>query len=220
MLFVGSFLVSFLWHFNCFTIIQDLYHTNSIGLKNWKTPTFGIILTIKLTNIVQNLNTFTMKKLSIALILLVSFAGFAQEELPNVSLETMEGKNTTIQKETAQDNVVIVSLWATWCVPCIKELDAISDVYTDWQDETNVSLIAVSVDDARTVKRVKPLVNGKGWDYEILLDTNNNLKRALGAATVPLTVIIKDNKIVYRHSGYSPGAEMELYEKVKQYTSK
>lgn len=161
-----------------------------------------------------------MKSLLFSLCLLFSATIYAQEELPSVDLETLNGKTTTIQDEVTDGEIVIVSLWATWCVPCIKELDAISDMYTDWQDETNVSLIAVSVDDSRTVKRVKPLINGKGWDYNILLDTNNNLKRALGAATVPLTVVIKDNKIVYRHSGYSPGAEMELYEKVKQYASK
>lgn len=160
-----------------------------------------------------------MKKFVIILSLLLSFSALSQEDLPNTDLETIDGMATTIKKATAKDNVVIVSLWATWCVPCIKELDAISEVYTDWQEETNVELVAVSVDDSRTVKRVKPLINGKGWEYEILLDTNNDLKRALGAATVPLTVLVKDQKIVYRHSGYSPGAEMELYEKIKEYSN-
>ncbi|WP_443633871.1 TlpA disulfide reductase family protein [Candidatus Marifrigoribacter sp. Uisw_064] len=138
--------------------------------------------------------------------------------MPSVNMTTTNGGKINIQDAVNKDHVVIVSLWATWCVPCLKELDAINDVYSEWQEETNVELIAVSVDDGRTVKRVKPLINGKGWDYTILLDTNNDLKRALGASTVPLTLVIKDNKIVYRHSGYSPGAEDELYEKVKEYS--
>jgi thiol-disulfide isomerase/thioredoxin len=161
-----------------------------------------------------------MKKIALLFTLAVSLSTFAQEELPTVDLTTLDGNKTTIQDAVDKEGVTIVSLWATWCVPCIKELDAISDIYDDWKDETGVSLIAVSVDDSRTVKRVKPLINGKGWEYEILLDTNNDLKRALGAASVPLTIVIKDNKIVYRHSGYNPGAENELYEKVKEYTSK
>ncbi|WP_339701282.1 TlpA disulfide reductase family protein [uncultured Marixanthomonas sp.] len=160
-----------------------------------------------------------MKKIVFILSILLSFSSFAQEDLPNTNLETIDGNSITVKEATTKDNLVVVSLWATWCVPCIKELDAISEIYTDWQDETDVELIAVSVDDSRTVKRVKPLINGKGWDYEILLDTNNDLKRALGAATVPLTLLIKDNKIVYRHSGYSPGAEMELYEKIKEHNN-
>ncbi len=143
---------------------------------------------------------------------------FAQDELPKINLTTLEGEAITLTDAAKSDDPVVISLWATWCVPCLKELDAISEVYEDWQDETNVKVIAVSVDDSRTVKRVKPLINGKGWDYTILLDTNNDVKRALGAATVPLTVLVKNGKIVYRHSGYSPGAENELYAKIQEYS--
>jgi len=159
-----------------------------------------------------------MKKITLLFCLFIAFYSFSQNQLPNIEVKTTDGKTVNIKDVTNQDNVVIISLWATWCVPCIKELDAISDIYEDWQEETNVELIAVSVDDSRTVKRVKTLINGKGWGYTILLDTNNDLKRALGASTVPLTLIVKDNKIVFRHSGYSPGSEMELYEKVKEYS--
>jgi thiol-disulfide isomerase/thioredoxin len=159
-----------------------------------------------------------MKKIATLFCLLVSLYTFSQNEMPSVNMTTIKGGKINIQDAVNKDHVVIVSLWATWCVPCLKELDAINDVYSEWQDETNVELIAVSVDDGRTVKRVKPLINGKGWDYTILLDTNNDLKRALGASTVPLTLVIKNNKIVYRHSGYSAGAEDELYEKVKEHS--
>lgn len=160
-----------------------------------------------------------MKKILALALLAFSLQTFAQDELPNVNVTTLNGDTVSIlDLATASDNPVIISLWATWCVPCLKELDAISEVYEDWQDETRVTLLAISVDDSRTVRRVKPLINGKGWDYTILLDTNNDVKRALGAATVPLTVLVKDGKIVYRHSGYSPGAENELYKKVKEFS--
>lgn len=153
------------------------------------------------------------------LVFLLSFAAISQSELPNIDLKTIDGKTFNSQELSKDSKVTVVSLWATWCVPCLKELDAISEIYPDWQAETNVELFAISVDDSRTVKRVKPLINGKAWDYTILLDTNNDFKRALGAATVPLTLLVKDNKIVYRHSGYSPGAEYELYEKIKEFSN-
>ena len=138
----------------------------------------------------------------------------AQSEFPSVDIKTLDGKSINTKELSSDGDIKIISLWATWCVPCLKELDAISEVYPDWQDETGVELIAISVDDSRTISRVRPMINGKDWEYKILLDTNNDLKRALGASTVPLTLIVKDNKIVHRHSGYSPGAELELYEKV------
>lgn len=160
-----------------------------------------------------------MKKLFPFLLLFVSFVGFSQSELPQINLSTLDGSTISSKELSKDDKVIIVSLWATWCVPCLKELDAISEIYEDWQEETGVELFAVSVDDSRTVKRVKPLINGKGWDYTILLDTNNDFQRALGAATVPLTLLVKNNEIIYRHSGYSPGAEYELYEKIKEYSN-
>src|SRR5690625_7273271 len=92
----------------------------------------------------------------------------------------------------------------------MKELEAIKDSYEDWQEETGVKIYAVSVDDSRTVKRVRPMINGKAWEYEILFDTNNDFKRAVGAAAIPMLFVAKDNQILYRRNGYAPGAEDEL----------
>lgn len=160
-----------------------------------------------------------MKRIIFLSLLFCSAVVFGQNDVPRIDLQTLDGKTFNSQDMSSDSAVTIVSLWATWCVPCLKELDAISEVYEDWQEETNVKLYAVSVDDSRTLRRVRPLVNGKGWDYTILLDTNHDFKRAVGAATVPMTLLVKDNKIVYRHSGYSPGAEFALYEKIKEFSN-
>ncbi|WP_028872474.1 TlpA family protein disulfide reductase [Psychroserpens burtonensis] len=159
-----------------------------------------------------------MKQLLYILLFAVSLNLIAQENLPNAVIKSLDGDRTTLQEISEDNDLIVVSLWATWCVPCKNELDAINDVYTDWQDETNVQVYAISVDDSRTVSRVKPLVNGKAWDFTILLDTNNDLKRELGASTVPLTLIIKNGKIVFRHSGYTPGSEAELFEEIKKHS--
>ncbi len=155
-----------------------------------------------------------MKVLFSLFVIFFFLNSFAQNELPDMTLKNLDGTDVNIRDISKNDQIVIVSLWATWCVPCINELDAISEVWEQWKDETNVKLYAISVDDARSVRRVRPMINGKSWDYEFLLDTNNDLRRVLGAATVPLTMVVKNNKILYRHSGYTPGAEDELYDKV------
>ncbi len=140
----------------------------------------------------------------------------AQTSLPDISLKNMDGQLVSL-KEISKDKVLVFDFWATWCVPCINELDAIAEEYTDLQDEFGFELIAVSTDDARTKSRVKPLVNGKGWEYEILLDPNQKFKRAMNISTVPFVMIVKNGKIMYYHSGYTPGAEQELYEKFKSF---
>lgn len=158
-----------------------------------------------------------MKTLFTLVFLSISSLGFAQDNLPSMRLDNLQGRPVSTQ-DISKDQLVVISLWATWCVPCLKELEAIDNVYAEWQKETGVQLYAISVDDARTAKRVRPLVNGKSWDYNILLDPNNEFKRAVGAASIPMTLVVKNNKILYRHSGYSPGAEDELYKKLQEFS--
>ena len=155
-----------------------------------------------------------MKHYIYILVLRINFALFAQEQLPNTTLKTLSGSNTTLTEIAAIDDLIVVSLWATWCVPCKNELDAVAEVYDDWVSETGVKYYAVSIDDSRTAKRVRPMINGKGWEFEILLDENSDLKRAFGVSTVPYTVIIKSGEIVFKHTGYTPGFEDELYDQI------
>lgn len=157
-----------------------------------------------------------MKYLATLLFLLTLSIGNAQE-FPKLALNDTEGKSVDVQALVKSDGIKILSFWATWCVPCINELDAINDVYEDWQDETGVELIAISTDDARTKKRVLPLVNGKDWGYHILLDDNQDLKRALNISVLPYVMVIKDGKIIHTRTGYTPGSEDELYEVIKKH---
>lgn len=162
-------------------------------------------------------NTDTMKHLISALFILSALL-INSQELPDLTLDDVEGNSVSVKELAESDGIKIFSFWATWCVPCINELDAIADVYEDWQDETNVELIAISTDDARTKKRVIPLVNGKGWDYQVLLDDNQDLKRALNISVLPYVVVVKNGKIIHTRTGYTPGSEEELYEVVKEHS--
>ncbi len=160
-----------------------------------------------------------MKHLFFTLLFLSSLC-INSQEFPDLTLNDLEGNSVSVKELANSDDIKIFSFWATWCVPCINELDAIADVYEDWQDETNVELIAISTDDARTKKRVMPLVNGKGWEYQILLDDNQDLKRALNISVLPYVVVVKNGEIIHTRTGYTPGSEEELYEVVKEHAKK
>lgn len=157
-----------------------------------------------------------MKQIIItALLLLCALSVDAQ--LPKVTLKDMNGK--TVQTDTLSNNgkPFIIDFFATWCKPCNRELDAIAEVYEDWQKETGVKIYAISIDQAQNINKVKPLVENHGWEYDILLDPNSDLRRALGIQMIPF-VLICDGKgeIVYKHNGYTDGAEEELIEKVRE----
>ncbi|MBO4611576.1 MAG: TlpA family protein disulfide reductase [Bacteroidaceae bacterium] len=131
----------------------------------------------------------------------------------------MDGQ--TVKTDTLSNNgkPFIISFFATWCKPCNRELSAIQEVYEDWQEETGVKLIAVSTDQAQNINKVKPLVDEHEWEYDVLLDPNSDFRRALGIQMIPFTLIIDGKgKIVYKHNGYTDGAETELIEKVRELT--
>ena len=157
-----------------------------------------------------------MKKFFIAAVLMVVVQTvFAQ--LPQVTLKDINGKSVRLDTLSNGGKPIIIDFFATWCKPCNRELSAISEVYDQWQSETGVRLIAVSIDQAHHINKVKPLVDQLGWPYEVLLDPNSELKRALGVQLIPYTLIVDGNgKIVYKHSGYVDGEEDELLEEIKK----
>ena len=141
----------------------------------------------------------------------------ANAQLPKVSLKDINGKSVVTDTLSNNGKPFIIDFFATWCKPCNRELDAISEVYDDWQEETGVKIIAISIDQAQNINKVKPLVDNHGWEYEVLLDPNSELKKALGIQTIPYVLIVDGKgKIVYRHNGYTDGAEAELIEKVRE----
>lgn len=141
----------------------------------------------------------------------------ASAQLPAVSLKTMDGQ--TVRTDTLRNDgkPFIIDFFATWCKPCNRELDAILEVYEEWQEETGVKIFAVSIDQAQNINKVKPLVDNHGWDYDVLLDPNSDFRQALGAQMIPFVIVCDgEGNIVYRHNGYTDGAEVELIEKVRE----
>ncbi len=147
----------------------------------------------------------------VCFLMLFSITLSSQNKMPNVLLKTIEGKTINSKSTSNKNGLTIYSFWATWCVPCINELDAINKDFDKWKLETNVKLVAISTDDARTKRRVRPLVNGKKWGFDILVDENQTFKRALNINGIPHTIVTRGSQIIYRKIGFKPGEEEDLY---------
>tara|TARA_B100000579_G_C22735026_1_gene806224 strand:+ start:42 stop:536 length:495 start_codon:yes stop_codon:yes gene_type:complete len=153
----------------------------------------------------------------LSIVLFTSFIFAQNRTLPNTVVKTLKGSNFNIKNIENNGNPIVISFWATWCKPCKKELNNIAEVYEDWQDETNVKLIAISIDDSRSMSKVMPYVNASDWDYEVYLDPNKDLARSMGVSTIPHTFLLnKNNEIVWQHKGYVDGDEIKLLKEIKK----
>ena len=155
-----------------------------------------------------------MKKLMIMMLALLIGVSASAQTLPDVKVENQEGKVISI-RDLVDGTPMIISFWSTTCKPCIAELNAINESLYEWVEEVDMKVIAVSVDDARTLNRARS--QGNNWeDLICVYDKNQDLKRAMNV-NLTLHAFVVDGKgnIVYSHSGYTPGSEIELFEKIK-----
>lgn len=153
--------------------------------------------------------------------LLLFTANGQDKTIPDVEVKTLEGKTVNMQDFGGNGKITVISFWATWCAPCKKELDAIADVYVDWQDDYNMELVAVSIDTRRAAATIPALVSSKGWEYTILSGKPTDLQTAFNFQTIPQTFLVdQEGKIVYHHNGYVPGDEYELEDKIKELAKK
>lgn len=141
---------------------------------------------------------------------------FTEKEIPSIELKTLSGESVNIRDYVNNGKITVLSFWATWCGPCKQELNNIADIYEYWQEDYDMELIAISIDDSRNAGKVKTMVNGSAWDYIVLLDQNRDLQRALNFQMPPYTILLdQEGKIVSAHSGYKPGDEYILEDKLK-----
>ncbi len=163
-----------------------------------------------------------MKYLLIALALIAGICVHAEaQKVASVNLENLEGMTVNPADLVGNGNPTIICFWATWCSPCKRELNNYMDYYADWQEETGAEIIAVSIDDSRSMSRVAPFVLSSGWEYEILLDPGRDFARAMQVINVPHTFLINgDGEIVWTHNNYAEGDEEELYDELLKLVGK
>jgi len=162
-----------------------------------------------------------MKKLIIFFLLfpfsfsLIHAQTLLNSKVPPTQVKTIDGSSYNTSSFTNKGKPIIIDFWATWCKPCLAELDAINDEYADWKKETGVKIIIISVDDSRTMSKVASLVRERGWDYETYLDPNQDFQHTMEVINPPCTFIIDGSgKIAYVHNSYMEGDAKKLHEEL------
>ena len=152
-----------------------------------------------------------MKRVFICLLAALCGLGVSAAVLPDIVLQDVDGKNVNVANLGKTGKPVIISFFATWCKPCMRELKAVHEIYPDLQEETGVEMYIVSVDKGQDSQKVKPLVDGNGWEYHVLLDPNGTFARAMNVQPIPhMFILDSKGNIVYNHIGYNDGDETEI----------
>ncbi len=158
---------------------------------------------------------------TLALALGFTTLAMGQQQISTAEIKTLKGETVDLADVIQEADLTVVSFWATWCKPCQAELDAIADLYPEWQEDLNVQLVAITIDTQRQLSKVPGLLSTKGWEYSVYSDANNVLKNQLGFQAIPQTYVVdQQGNILYNHSGYTAGDEYDLEDKLKELSGK
>ncbi len=166
-----------------------------------------------------------MKNTLFLFLLTATMMGFTSpntsKKLPDITITDLAGKPVKIQEYAKGSQLTVLSFWATWCSPCKRELDAIQELYPEWIDTYDVRLVAITIDNSRALTQVRPIIEEKGWEFDFLVDSKQELQQALNFQAIPQTFLVDaEGNILFQHEGYTPGDEYELEEIIKEHASK
>lgn len=158
-----------------------------------------------------------MKNFIILLFMICAASVFAQESTynpaPDFVLPDLTGSNYRLS-ENLNKGPVLINFWATWCVPCREEMKKLVDVYEKYED-SGLQILAISIDDPKSVSRVKSFINTRKYPFKVLLDTNSEVMQLFQAENPPYTALLSSKGMVfYTHSGYRKGDEKILDDKI------
>lgn len=128
-----------------------------------------------------------------------SYAGDTVKEIKLAELHTLLEKN--------KGKVVILDLWATWCLPCRKEIPGLISLYKKYKDR-GLEIIGIAFD-KNGLKVVPPFVKKMGINYPVYLG-GDDIGPAYNLEAYPTTIIYdKDGSVVNQQTGYVSEQEFD-----------
>lgn len=157
-----------------------------------------------------------MKKTGIILLLLFLPTILFTQDLSKLRLKDINRRPFVMKKHLDNDATIIL-FWATWCIPCRKEFPAIDKLQKKYPDK-NIKVITISKDSPRSLAKVKAFAKSHKYDFTYLIDPSGEVSSRLLVNSIPHSMLVdREGKVIYTHTGYRKGDELELEKKILEY---
>ncbi len=146
------------------------------------------------------------------------FANVQSQNFLNTTFKNLEGNYVTLDEEKGE-KLTILDFWATWCKPCVKSIPEMVKLNDEFKDQ-GVKFFGINEDSPRNINKVRPFAHSKGIDYEVILDSDQEIMTELVVSVLPTMIILDENgKVVYSHQGYNTGDELIIKQKIEELLS-
>ena len=122
--------------------------------------------------------------------------GRVGELAPDFQFTSLDGEEVSLA--TLRGRVVLLNLWATWCLPCIAEMPELAALEERYAGE-GLTVVGLSVDAADAEDRVHAFVAQREIPFTVWLDPKMLLYKALRVKTLPVTLVLdREGRVVAR----------------------
>lgn len=118
-------------------------------------------------------------------------------EAPDFSAKTLDPAPAVKTLADYKGQVVVLNIWATYCIPCRTEMPSIESVYQDLRGK-GLKVVAVSVDQANYEQQIRDFAKEYKLSFEILYDASGAIQSQYRTTGVPETFVIGRDGVIHK----------------------
>jgi len=131
---------------------------------------------------------------------------------PGFTLRNLKGNLEGLDDHSGK--VIVINFWATWCVPCVKEMPSFETLYRRYRSQ-GLTLLAVSLDKGSS-SIVQEFVDKHNLSFPVLLDSEGIAEKLYPSFTIPFTFVIdKKGRVAARVDGARDWESSETFKAIE-----